>query len=45
MLDSPLGGLILPVEVLGVHLQEDVYAVAGPLSHLGGWDAGIQPGR
>jgi hypothetical protein len=44
MLDPFLGGLVLTVEALGVHLQENVHAVASPLCDLSGGDASVEPG-
>lgn len=35
-LDSAPDGFVLAVDALGVHLEQDVDAVAGPLGHLGG---------
>jgi hypothetical protein len=33
----------LAVDALGIDLEKDVEAVAGPLGHLGSRDAGIEP--
>lgn len=43
VLDPPPGGFLLPVDALGVHLEQDVDAVPGPRGHLRGGDAGVQP--
>src|SRR4029453_10137100 len=36
-----LSDVVLSVNALGVHLQEDMDAVPCPLGDLGGWDAGV----
>ena len=40
-LDTASRRLVLSVDALGVHLQEDMDAVPCPLGDLGGWDAGV----
>ena len=42
--DPALGELVLAHDALGVDPQEHVHAVPGPLGHLGGVDAAVQPG-
>jgi hypothetical protein len=42
--DPELGEFVLARDALGVDPQQDVYAVSGPLGHLGGVDAAVQPG-
>ena len=41
--DPALGELVLAYDTLGVDPQEHVHAVPGPLCHLGGVDATVQP--
>ena len=42
--DPALGELVLAHYALGVDPQQHVHTVPGPLRHLGGIDATIQPG-
>jgi hypothetical protein len=42
--DPELGELVLADDAFGVDAQQDVDAVPGPLGHLGGVDATVQPG-
>ena len=42
--DAALGELVLAHDALGVDAQQDVHAVPGPLGHLRGIDAAVQPG-
>jgi hypothetical protein len=42
---SAEGNVVLPVEALGVDLEQDGHAVTGPLGDLGGRDAAIEPRR
>ena len=42
--DAVLGELVLAHDALGVDAQQYVHAVPGPLGHLGGVDAAVQPG-
>jgi hypothetical protein len=43
--DAPLGYMVVPVDALGVDLEQDGDAVPGPLGDLGGRDAPVKPGR
>jgi len=42
--DPALGQLVVAHDALGVDAQQHVHAVPGPLGHLGGIDAAVQPG-
>ena len=42
--DAALGKLVLARDALGVDAQQHVHAVPGPLGHLGGIDAAVEPG-
>jgi hypothetical protein len=44
-LNAPLGDGVLPVEALGVDLEQDGRAMTGPLGDLGGRDAAVELSR
>jgi hypothetical protein len=41
--DALVGGTSLPVDAVGVDLEQDRYAVPGVAGDLGGWHLGVQP--